>query len=199
MNLTVIAIVFGVIFLAELPDKSLFASLVLGTRYRPLPVWVGVAAAFAVHVVIAVVAGHALTLLPERVVESVVALLFAVGAGVMLFGKEEAESSDDEVEQARSGPPARSSWAIVLTSFTVIFVGEWGDITQIATANYAARYGDPIAVGVGALAGLWAVSGLAVTAGNRIVERVPLPVVRRVAGVILLVFAVLAVVSVIRG
>ena len=59
MDLAVVLTTFVVIFPAELPDKSLFASLVLGTRFRPLPVFCGVAAAFAVHVVIAVTVGAA--------------------------------------------------------------------------------------------------------------------------------------------
>jgi hypothetical protein len=56
-DLLLLATVFGVTFVAELPDKSLFASLVLGTRYRPVHVWLGVAAAFAVHVGLAVTVG----------------------------------------------------------------------------------------------------------------------------------------------
>src|ERR1700735_3578721 len=72
--------VFGVTFVAELPDKSLFASLVLGTRYRPAYVWLGVAAAFAVHVGLSVTAGGLLTLAPRSVVDFVSAALFLGGA-----------------------------------------------------------------------------------------------------------------------
>src|SRR5437660_4762459 len=86
MHPLVILLVFGVIALAELPDKSLFASLVLGTRYPARWVFTGVAAAFLAHVVIAVTAGGVLSLLPHRVVEAVVAVLFAVGAVVMFRG-----------------------------------------------------------------------------------------------------------------
>ena len=75
---------FAVIFPAELPDKSLMASLVLGTRYRSLPVWLGATSAFTVHVVIAVAAGGLLRLLPSTVVEVVVTVLFAVGCSPKL-------------------------------------------------------------------------------------------------------------------
>src|SRR5664279_6143922 len=93
MSLAVAAIAFGVVFLAELPDKSMIASLVLGTRFRPLYVWIGAAAAFAIHVVIAVAAGGVLSLLPHRLVEAVVAVLFFAGAAYLLFNK---EAPDDE-------------------------------------------------------------------------------------------------------
>ena len=66
ISLTVIAVVFGVVFLAELPDKTALAGLMLGTRYRASYVFAGVAAAFAVHVALAVAAGSVLTLLPHR-------------------------------------------------------------------------------------------------------------------------------------
>lgn len=190
MNPGVIGIVLAVTFLAELPDKSLFASLVLGARYRALPVWLGVAAAFAVHVVIAVVAGGILTLLPHRVVQAIVAALFLAGAALLLLTSEAAEAAEGVEEGMRRSPP--SFRRVSLTSFGVVFVGEWGDITQLTTANYAARYADPVSVAVGAVAGLWLVSGLAVTVGQAVLSRVPVLVVRRVSGLILLAFAVLS-------
>jgi len=84
MNLAVVATCFAVIFVAELPDKTALASLMLGTRYRAGFVFAGVAAAFTVHVVLAVSAGSLLFLLPHRVMEAVVAVLFGVGAALML-------------------------------------------------------------------------------------------------------------------
>ncbi|MDQ1484797.1 MAG: Ca2+/H+ antiporter, family [Actinomycetota bacterium] len=200
MSLTVVAIVFGVIFLAELPDKSMIASLVLGTRFRPLYVWVGAAAAFAVHVVIAVAAGGILDLLPHRVVEAIVALLFLAGAAVLLFGnsEEEADKGLDDAEAA-AAVVAPTFRRVASLSFAVIFVGEWGDITQIATANLAAKYHEPIAVGLGAVLGLWAVVAVGILAGAKLVERVPLGLVRRITGVILVVLGVISGVAAIRG
>jgi putative Ca2+/H+ antiporter (TMEM165/GDT1 family) len=200
MSLAVAAIAFGVVFLAELPDKSMIASLVLSTRYRPLYVWVGAAAAFAVHVVIAVAAGGALALLPHRLVQAIVAVLFFAGAALLLFGKESQEEeagvdeSGNEVETA--APTFRRVAAL---SFAVIFVGEWGDITQIATANLAAKYHDPIGVGVGALLGLWAVVAVGVVAGSKLVERAPLAMVRRITGLILAALGVVSTIAAIRG
>ena len=197
MNLAVAAIVFGVTFLAELPDKSLFASLVLGTRYRALPVWCGVAAAFAAHVAIAVLAGGILGLLPSRVVDVLVGALFSAGVAILLLGTEEAEAEEGAREGDRRVPP--SFRRVALTSFGVVFLGEWGDITQITTANYSARYHDPLSVAVGAVLALWAVSGLAVTAGQKMLSRLPVTLVRRISGLILLLFAALSFYGAITG
>jgi len=200
MSLAVAAIAFGVVFLAELPDKSMIASLVLGTRYRPLYVWIGAASAFAVHVVIAVAAGGVLSLLPHRLVETIVSALFLIGAAILLFRNESAEE-EAGAESAESAPEVvvPTMWRVVSLSFVVIFIGEWGDITQIATANLAAKYDDRLGVGVGAVLGLWSVVAIGVVAGSKLVERVPLALVRRITGVILAALGVLSAVAAVRG
>jgi putative Ca2+/H+ antiporter (TMEM165/GDT1 family) len=186
---------FVVIFPAELPDKSLFASLVLGTRFRPLPVFCGVAAAFAAHVVIAVAIGGVFALLPRRLVLFVVAALFAGGAALLLLGREDGEAGEPSRAAAAGQHPLR----IALASFGVVFLGEWGDITQLTTANLAARYRDPVSVGIGALLALWAVAALALTVGRGLVQRVPARLVRRLTGLVLAALAVLSLVEAIRG
>src|SRR5437868_3463691 len=118
MSVAVAAITFGVIFLAELPDKSMIASLVLGTRYRSLHVWLGAAAAFAVHVVIAVTAGGLLSLLPHRLVQSIVAALFLVGAAILIFGRETADDDDTAGVVIDEAPP--TTLRVVSLSFVVI-------------------------------------------------------------------------------
>jgi putative Ca2+/H+ antiporter (TMEM165/GDT1 family) len=180
------ATAFGVVLLVELPDKTLVASLVLSTRYRPRPVLLGVSAAFVVQCVIAVAAGGALHLLPRTAVEAVVAALFAVGAFVLLresFAEPEAVELD---EHGRAAAPFRR---VVATSFGVIFAAEWGDASQLATAALTARVGQPVAVGIGAWLALVGVAALAVVAGRVIVRRVPVRLVHRVAGVLFGVFA----------
>jgi Ca2+/H+ antiporter, TMEM165/GDT1 family len=196
VDLAVVLTTFVVIFPAELPDKSLFASLVLGTRFRPLPVFCGVAAAFAVHVVIAVSIGGVFSLLPERLVLFVVAALFAGGSALLLLGKEDEDAEDEEAARAVAD---RRPVRVALASFGVVFLGEWGDITQITTANLAARYRDPVSVGVGAALALWAVSGLAMTVGRGLVRRIPTRLVRRLTGAVLALLAVLTLVEAIRA
>jgi len=172
----------------ELPDKTLMATLVLSTRYRPLPVLLGVSAAFAVQCAIAVTAGQLLTLLPERLVAGVVAVLFGIGAVILLRsgGPEE----DDEVATARAAQ--RGPLAVAATSFGVLFAAEWGDASQLATAALTARYENPVSVFTGSFVALVTVAALAVALGGIITRRVPLRLVQRVAGVLFAVFAVLA-------
>lgn len=174
---------FAVIFLAELPDKSMFASLAMGTRMRPLWVWLGTTSAFAIHVGIAVAAGSALSLLPRPLVGTVAAALCAFGGYALLRGGEE----DDDDVAVRA--PVLGAWATYATAFTVVFVGEWGDLTQIATANLAATR-EPLPVAAGALLALMTVSALALRAGRFLADRVPLRVVRRIGGLVMLVLAV---------
>lgn len=179
---TVIAVVFGVIFLAELPDKTALAGLMLGTRYRASYVFAGVAAAFAVHVALAIAAGSLLTLLPHRVVQAVVGLLFLGGAAMLLLSRGGGE------ETVR--PPAdQSFWKVAATGFTLILVAEFGDLTQIMTANLAARYGDPVSVAIGAVLALWAVAGLGIFGGRLLMKRVPLALITKIAAAVMVVLA----------
>jgi putative Ca2+/H+ antiporter (TMEM165/GDT1 family) len=196
VDLALIATVFGLVFLAELPDKTALASLVLGTRYRPSYVFSGAAAAFTVHVVLAVAAGSLLSLLPHRALESVVAALFLLGAVLMLRGRH--EDADEEHLDIKKGT-APTFARVSATAFAVILVAEFGDLTQILTANLAARYHDPVAVGVGAVLGLWAVAGLAIVGGRGLLKLVPLTVITRVCAVLMLVLAGLSLAQAIRG
>jgi putative Ca2+/H+ antiporter (TMEM165/GDT1 family) len=197
-HLSAALIAFGVIFLVELPDKTFVASLVLSTRYRPRPVLLGVAAAFAVQCVIAAAAGSMITLLPRRAVEAVVAVLFAVGT-VLLIRESLAAEDDVELAGAREAAPFRR---VVATSFGVLFAAEWGDASQIATAGLVARrdgIAHAVATGVGAWAALVVVAAIAIAAGKLVVRRIPLRLVHRAAGVLFGVFAVLAAVAAITG
>ncbi len=173
------ALVFGVVFLAELPDKTALAGLVLGTRYRASYVFAGVAAAFLVHVVLAVAAGSVLTLLPQQLVHAITGVLFLGGAAVLLMKK------DDEDEEVRK-PEDQSFWKVAGAGFMLILVAEFGDLTQIMTANLAARYDDPLSVGLGAVLALWAVAGLGIVGGKALMKRVPLGLITKVAAVLML-------------
>lgn len=199
MNLSVIFLVLGTVFIAELPDKSMFASLALSTRFRKSYVWAGAAAAFLVHVIIAVTAGHFLTLLPKRPLEIIVGALFLLGAGLLLFGKDEdeAEEKDKLAHEGKKQLPGTFT-KVFATSFTVVFLGEWGDITQIVTANYAAKYHDAWSVGLGAVLGLWLVAAFGVFIGSRLLERIPARRVQQGTAVILLILAVISIASGVR-
>ncbi|MEU6367146.1 TMEM165/GDT1 family protein [Streptomyces sp. NPDC046931] len=179
ISITVLALVFGVVFLAELPDKTALAGLVLGTRYRASYVFSGVAAAFLLHVVLAVVAGSLLTLLPQQIVHGITGVLFLGGAAVLLLKK------DDGEEEIRR-PENQSFWKVSTAGFMLILVAEFGDLTQIMTANLAARYGDPLSVGLGAVLALWAVAGLGIVGGRALMRRVPLKLITKIAALLML-------------
>jgi Ca2+/H+ antiporter, TMEM165/GDT1 family len=137
-----------------------------------------------VHAALAVAAGSLLGLLPHRPVEAVVAALFAAGAVLLLRGRHEA--SDEHVEVHGKEP---GFWRVAWTSFGVILVAEFGDLTQIATASLAARFHDPLSVGIGAVLALWAVGALAIVGGRGLLKVIPLTWITRVAAAIMLVMA----------
>jgi Ca2+/H+ antiporter, TMEM165/GDT1 family len=226
MDLAVVATCFAVIFVAELPDKTALTSLMLGTRYRAWYVFAGVAAAFTVHVVLAVSAGSLLFLLPHRVTQAVVAVLFAAGAALMLRRRDDDASpvaggdpQDGQDQEPVGGPAAAAAperggvatltrpavkvpkgfWWVAARSFALLFVAEFGDLTQLATANLAARYHSPVSVGVGAVLALWAVAALAITGGQQLLRIVPFRWVTRTAAGFMIVLAVVSLVTAITG
>ncbi|MFE6745770.1 TMEM165/GDT1 family protein [Kitasatospora purpeofusca] len=195
MSLTVAAITFGIVFLAELPDKTALASLMLGAKYRASYVFAGIAAAFALQVGIALVAGHLLSLLPQRWVEGVTGVLFLAGAAMLLFHG----GGDEEEGHAAKEPSANSFWKVAGASFVVVAIAEFGDLTQIMTANLAAKYADPLAVGLGAWLALCAVAGIAILGGQKLLKHVPMKIIIRVAAGIMVLMAVFSIFKAITG
>src|SRR5260370_26964533 len=126
--------VFPVIFFGELPDKTMFASLVLASRGRPTSVWIGAAAAFLLHVLIATTVGVGLfALLPPSAVEAFVTALFAAGA---VFAFVESRKEDEAALVERETATHRQ---VAVTAFMVIFISERGDLTPVPTADRAAH------------------------------------------------------------
>jgi putative Ca2+/H+ antiporter (TMEM165/GDT1 family) len=197
MNLGTMATAFALIFPVELPDKTFVATLVLATRYRPLLVWIGVSAAFVVQCTVAVVAGGLLALLPTAQVGIVAGGLFLVGAIVLWRGAgsadEEATAETAEEQEAAARTTADvHGFKVVATSFGVLFLAEWGDLSQLLTAGLAARYHDPVSVFAGSWLALVTVAGLAVILGRTLLRFVRLSTIRRVGAVVCLVLACLA-------
>ncbi|MGI8330444.1 TMEM165/GDT1 family protein [Actinomadura scrupuli] len=193
MTLDPLAIItaFGLIFLAELPDKTMFASLAMGTRMRPLYVWFGTSTAFIVHVAIAVGAGSLIGLLPNLAVKLVSAALFAFGAFVLL--RNGADGDTDE-----SGRAVTGFWPVYTTAFMAVFISEWGDLTQITTANLAATDG-ALSTAIGSAAALVSVSALALLVGRFIAKRVPLKTVQIIGGLCMAGLAVWTLIEAFTG
>lgn len=201
MSFVVALTVFATIFPAELPDKTFVATLVLSTRFSPLPVWVGAAAAFVVQSVVAVTAGGLVSLLPKQPVRAVTAALFLLGAIVLLRLQDEPpEQEAREFEQeVRDVPPRPSFRRAALTTFGVLFAAEWGDLSQVLTAAFAAKYRDPVSVGVGATAALVLVAALGVLGGRSLLRVIPVIWIRRVAAGLFFAFAVVTAVDAARA
>jgi Ca2+/H+ antiporter, TMEM165/GDT1 family len=207
IDLAIVVTTFALIFPAELPDKTFVATLVLATRFRHLWVWLGVAAAFFVQVLIAVTAGGLLALLPSRLVLGVTFVLFAAGAFIMIKGglasrsaeqAAEAEEEAEIAEKATSQNPT-SAGRIFVTSFVILFTAEWGDLSQLLTAGLAARTDEPLSVFIGSWTALLLVSGIAVLVGAWLRTRMPIWRIRLVSGGILTVLAAWTLVEFVRA
>jgi putative Ca2+/H+ antiporter (TMEM165/GDT1 family) len=170
--------VFGVIFVAELPDKTALTAMVLASKNKPAPVFLGTALALAIQSAVAVVAGSLLSLLPARPVHIGAGLVFLVSALVMWIRKEEAAEAG-----AAAGKRA-SSFRTFAATFGVVFLAEWGDLTQLATAAFAAREHAPWVVFTASTLALWAVAGVAVIVGQRAAKFLSPHVTQRVAAVL---------------
>lgn len=183
MNLALAATTFAVLIPAELPDKTFIAAVVLSARNRPLPVWIGTASGLILQAFVGVVAGRLLALLPHRAVEAIVAGLFLLGGGYLLLTRERGvEKEGAELAEAAAAPTAPR---VALRAFALVAFAEFGDLTQVVIANLTAHSRDPVSVFTGAAVAFLLLSAVAVIAGRTLVRYVPLSVVRRISGVVL--------------
>ncbi len=191
MDLAPFFVTLALLIPAELPDKTFIATLVLSTRFKPLWVWLGVSAAFAVQTTIAVLAGGLFALLPEQPVQWATAALFALGSVLMFRGAgdvdpaEETASGHEAVDATVTQGHARA----FTVSFLVLLAAEWGDLSQLTTATLTARFQAPVEVWLGAWLALSLVAGVAVLGGRWLVSRVSFAVVRRISGTLLAILA----------
>ncbi len=186
MSVTAAAATFLAVLPAEIPDKTILACLILSSRYRPGVVFGGAATAFLVQVVIAVAAGGALSLLPHHIVEACAAAAFLAGA--VLLWRQKEEKGDEEQDAGQDGLGS-GVWPVFGTAFAVVFLAEFGDLTQFLTVSLAARFHDPVSVGIGATLALWVAAAVAVTLGWRVLKLVPMHWLTRGAAVVMVILA----------
>lgn len=196
-DLTTAAIVFGLIFLVELPDKTFIATLVMSTRFRPLLVWIGVSLAFLVQTAAAVSIGGVLAKLPRTPVEIFATVMFVIGGVLLLRGAGAADAEEEETEEefdekARKGGAGLKGWQVVSLCFGILFVAEWGDLSQILTASLVLKYHDPVSVFAGAFLALVTVSGLGALLGRALLAKMRLSTLRRIGGGVCLILATLS-------
>jgi Ca2+/H+ antiporter, TMEM165/GDT1 family len=201
VDLAVIAVSFGAIFLVELPDKTFVAALVLATRYKPWAVWVGVGLAFLVQTLIACTVGQGVTYLPHRVVETVAGLIFLAG-GILLLReapKADAAEAETEEEYAAMVTSPKSGLAAIGASFLVLFAAEWGDLSQLLTISLVGRYHDALSVFIGAWSALLVVSGLAVVAGRFLLRHMRLSTIHYIGSAVCFLLAGLTAYQAVAG
>ncbi len=184
MGAGALAGIFALIFVLEIPDKTMVATIIMSSRARPLAVALGASSAFVVQMAIAVAAGGLLTLLPVRLKEVIVGLLFLGGAAYLLLVPEKSAERAGEREGASE---RRSTWGREwLGAFTVIFLGEFGDLTQIQAANFAVKYHQPFEVFAACSLALVCVAFVGAFAGQYLQRIIPLAAIRIAGGLIFL-------------
>ena len=184
MNVGAFLGVFALIFLLELPDKTMVAMIVMSTRARPSSIVLGSSAAFVVQTAIAVSAGGLIALLPVHVKDIVVAVLFLGGAGYLLFVPERTVSAEGEREAASEH--AASRVREIGTAFGVIFLGEFGDLTQIQAANLSAKTHRLVEVFAAASVALVCVTFVAAYGGQLLQRVIPVAKIRVLGGLVFL-------------
>lgn len=129
--------------------------------------------------------------MPHRILQAVVAAVFLLGAVLLLRGQHE-ETFEENRDQI-------GFWRVAVTSFTVILVAEFGNLTQIVTANLAARFHNPFSVGVGSVLGLWAVGTLAILGRQGLLRPIPITWISRAAALAMVILAAISVVAAVRA
>ncbi len=186
--LTLFATIFAVVFLVELPDKTALATVVLATRHRPLPVFLGVALAFVVQSLVAVFAGSLIAFLPHELIRIGAGLLFIVLAAVVVW-RTRRQATAEKAGQLPGEVGGRER--PFLTAFSMILLAEWGDLSQIATVAFQARYNQAVLVFASATLALWAVTALAVGIGNRLGSLLPERPVQYAAAALMVIIGII--------
>jgi putative Ca2+/H+ antiporter (TMEM165/GDT1 family) len=183
MDYTAALSAFALLFLAEMGDKTQLMAMTLAHRYRAAPVIAGTFLAFVVLDLLAVLLGGGLaSLVPRQLILLVAGLLFLLFAWRSWRGADEEEPGVDESGHRRA----------FVTSFSLIFVAELGDKTQLALIALAAKLGSIWSVFVGGTLALWAVSLIGILVGGTLLRRIPKVWVHRAAASLFAAFGVLA-------
>jgi putative Ca2+/H+ antiporter (TMEM165/GDT1 family) len=163
MQLTLFLSTFVLIFVAELPDKTAFAALFLATCHNPFAVFLGASLAFVIQSLVAVAFGSFLSMLPPQLVHIAAGFFFLVFAYLMWRRKQpEGEALESSIES--KGYKFSKS---LTTAFVTIFIAEWGDLTQLATATLEAKYHSPIIIFTSSTLALWCVTAIGVIIGSK--------------------------------
>jgi Ca2+/H+ antiporter, TMEM165/GDT1 family len=185
---------YAAVFVTEIVgDKLLYTTGVLATRYRTVPIIIGMLAAFMGKMAVAVAVGSAIAKLPPLLVAAVTSLSFISVATVLWRKPVERTKEEMDKKYAKAA----------MVSFAAIFFSEWGDVGQITAATMAARFGAPLMVWAGAVSAMVTKGALAASIGagvrQWIVARIPPRAVRYVGVSALLLLGLLSVLEITEG
>jgi putative Ca2+/H+ antiporter (TMEM165/GDT1 family) len=171
---------FAFVFVAALPGRTTFLMILMAARGHMLAVLGGSLGAFLIQAAISVGLGSVLAYLPEQAVKGGAGVLFLFFA--YRFWKESSETVHVDKSAKKRGP--------FLGAFLMVFVAEWGDVSQVAIASYAAEHGNKLLVFTSSLAALWLIAVLAVLLGSRLTRFVSARTLQRGAAVVFLAVGV---------
>lgn len=174
---------FGVIFVAELGDKSQLMALAFAARFKALPVLIGITIATTATHAISVGIGSVLgAQLPTDTIAMIAGVAFLLFAGWTLRG----DSLDDEESSAAE----RTTRHAVVAASVAFFLAELGDKTMLATITLATKE-DPWGTFIGSTLGMVAADALAIVIGQMLGARLPERAIRIGATIAFVVFGVL--------
>jgi Ca2+/H+ antiporter, TMEM165/GDT1 family len=190
---------------AELGDKSFLITMFLAMRHPRRWVFLGTVIALAVMTVLSVLVGKLFTAVSPAYMHYAESALFLFFGCKLLYqgwkmsaqnDGEEAAEAQEEIEKAEQKFGAKPTpLKMVLESFTLIFIAEWGDRTQFATIALAAA-NDPIGVTIGAILGHTICAAIAVVAGKSIAGRISEKLVTLIGGGLFILFGAIALIEV---
>jgi len=189
------------ITISELGDKTFFIAVVMSMRYPRRLVLLGVVLALASMTILSVLLGKAVSFLPQQYIHYA-EILFFLGFGVKLLfdaWKMPANSEEEIVDEAKSAVEQseknlqnnNKDFAIILETFILTFLAEWGDRTQIATIALAAS-NNPFGVTIGAIVGHTICALIAVLGGKLIAGRISEKTITFIGGGLFILFGVVA-------
>lgn len=189
------------ITISELGDKTFFIAVILSMQHPRKLVFAGVIAALAAMTILSVILGKVVSFLPQQYIDyGEIVLFIALGLKLLYDASkmpaadnhEVVEEAEEAVEKAGLGADKpKNIWSVLLKSFVLTFIAEWGDRTQIATIALAAS-NDPIGVTIGAVLGHSICAAIAVIGGKLIAGKISEKQITFLGGCLFIIFGIVA-------
>ena len=181
----------GVIFVAELGDKSQLMALTFATRYRPLPILIGITIATALVHAVSVFVG---AMLGARIPTHTISII----AGIAFLGFAAWTFKGDELDDDEASKVDRDHRSAIVAASIAFFLAELGDKTMLATITLATNH-NAVGTWAGSTIGMVAADALAIVVGTQVGARMPEKAIRIGATIAFLVFGIILIVEGIRG